>query len=276
MKNADFVRLILGVILCLTLIVKTKEKYNLKKKSIRRLERMNPDAPKIRISVFKILMVNFFTPKNIIIYMALFFNIWCYSSFTKNFLLELEVYNEIGEYVDLHQFAMSQKFNRTLEMLSLYFYAIYSIKFLAYINRVQILMNAFKKASFEYFSIIAMISLLLISSAFLMNNIYGKSIYEYSTFSESLIMNIKIFVFIENTSITIALVQYSKLYSIVILVLFVFLIKYFALNLVLPVLVEYYRSEYENSENSQINKKKNDDEDDHPLTIKQSKYFLTL
>ena len=68
---------------------------------------------------------------------------------------------------------------------------------------------------------------------------------------------------------------YYRIFSIIIIILFVFILKYFLMNLYLPVLVEYYREEYENSENSLVNKSgKEENENDEKLTWKESKLIL--
>jgi hypothetical protein len=273
----DLLRLALAFLLCSTLFIRTYEKYIEMKKKQRKFKKMNPEKPLKDISLIKIFLANFFTIKNLIVYIAFgFYGISFLNYFFKYIDFEkLNNSTSTTEYVDLYNYANTQKISETLEILSLYLHAIFSLKFLAYFSSVRILLTSFKKAYVDLLFILILISLLLIPSALLTNLIYGKNIYEYSTFSGSLLMNMKIFVFIENTEITTAFMEYAQVYSIFIFIIFVFLIKYFTLNLILPVLVEYYREEYERSNNSVKNKKDNNDkENEKPLTFRQSKFFL--
>ena len=141
MRTIDLIRIILGGILCLTVFIHTKEKFDEKKKKRKIYERENPNEPKISISVLKIFLVNFFTLKNLLIYFALGFNIVGFIIFsTENYDINSLYKVNPNEYIDLFYFAKKQKFARTLDILSLFFYAIYFTKYLQYIHRVQILL----------------------------------------------------------------------------------------------------------------------------------------
>lgn len=273
----DMIRLICACLLLLTILLRIREKYidkTKKPKKKNKEKEMIIEESKFNL-IRKILVSTVFSPKNIILLLGFCFYLIAYQNYKSNSLNTQEVFKDTITYRDLYQFAKNQKFCRTLDLLSLYFFGLYSIKYLQYISRVQILLRAFKKSAFEYFAILASIAVIFLGLSILTNFVFGSYIYEYKNFLDSLIMNLKVFIFVENSTITGKFMEYYRLFSIIVLILFVFLIKYFSLNLFLPVLVEYYRNEYENEENAQMLQNKSNEESGeevkNALTWKDSK-----
>jgi len=273
----DIIRLICAGLLLLTIIIRIREKYVEKTKKKFKSKNKNQEVSVEDESKFtlirKIIISTIFSPKNLLLMIGFIFYLIAYMNYTSNSLNSQEVYKDTVTFRDLYQFAKNQKFCRTLDLLSLYLFGLYSIKYLQYIQRVQILLRAFKKSAFEYFAILASIAVIFFGLSILTNFVFGSYIYEYKNFLDSLIMNLKVFIFVENSTITGKFMEFYRLFSIIILILFVFLIKYFSLNLFLPVLVEYYRNECENDENSQILQNKNNEEtgeNNNVLTWKDS------
>ena len=273
-KLADYIRLGCCGLTFLTIFVRICEKYSEKMYIIRKKKKGSGEIGKI--SCLTTFLSIFLSPKNLILMVGTGFYIigWL------NFFLEkidTQTFYDSGNYMDLYNFANTQKTARTFDILSVFFFSLYSIKFLQYFESVAILLRAFKKASYEYFCIIACISINFIGMSMLTLFVYGSYIYEYKNFAESLTMNLKVFIFVENTPITSKFMDYYRLFSIVILILFVFSIKYFLLNLFLPVLIEYYRYEYQKKVNSKLAAKKAENNDDgvevYPdLTCADSKF----
>ncbi len=262
-SNLDLIRLICAGILVLTIFIRTREKY-VEKTDKKRNKKNKEKAIIIEESKFslitKIFLSTLFSPKNIILLIGLAFYVMAYLNYTSFSLKTQQVYKETVTYKDLYQFAKNQKLAMTLDLLSLYFFGLYSIKYLQYLKTVQLLLRAFKKSAFEYFAIIVTIALIFLGLSILTNFVFGSYIYEYKNFLDSLIMNLKVFIFVENSTITGKFFEYYRQFSIIVLILFVFLIKYFSLNLFLPVLVEYYRNELDNDENAQILQKKSNED----------------
>lgn len=264
------------------------EKFIENKKKARWLLKINSNNNNINdniernhsVNIFKILLMNFFSPKNLLIYLAYSIYLFSFINYTSQYYPANLIYNNdknIG-YVDLYNFAIEQKLSRSMEIFSIYLYGIYSMKYLQYIEKIRTLFRAFKKSSLEFFFILCMITIFLIGLSILTNFVYGSNIYEYRNFAESLIMNIKIFIFVENSTITTYFMNYFRLYSIIILILFVFLIKYFSLNLFMPILVEYYRGEFENTEkvneNGKVIENEEEGDDDDDFTFSQSNFIF--
>jgi len=293
-KLFDLIRFICSCLLILTIVIRIIEKFydykeaiELKKKKEKKMKKKQgigeeKEQPESNLSrIWKITISTVFSPKNIILILAFLFNFVAYQNYNHYYLNSLEIYKDTINYVDLYQFAKNQKFCRTVELLSLYLFGIYSIKYLQYIQPVQILFRAFKKSAFEYFAIIVSIAIIFLGLSILTNFVFGSYIYEYKNFLDSLIMNLKVFIFVENTTITGKFMEFYRLFSIIVLILFVFLIKYFSLNLFLPVLVEYYRNEFENNQNSiNLQNKANEEEISEEnlkiLTWKDSKLYFNI
>ena len=181
-------------------------------------------------------------------------------------------YYQGSYFIDLYAFATLQKNSRVLDLLSFYLVCLYALKYLQYIEKLQILFIALKKSAFEYFSLFVTIGILFIGLSILTNFVYGTYIYEYKDFANSVIMNIKIFIFIENTSVTEQFLNYYRMFSIVVLIFFIFLIRYFLLNLFYPIFIEYYRIEIDKYTISKINNKQEGAVEEE-YSFKESKYY---
>lgn len=282
LKTFDFIRIICAALMLLTIIIRIKEKYDEKKKKLAKKKKKISSATDINnvksenISLFKIILFNLLTVKNLIILIGFFFYLIAFLYYYSETVDTKVVFSNTKQFYDIYSYAQKQRYCRTIELLSLYLFGIYSLKYLQFIPNIQILLNAFKKASFEYFSILAIITLMFIGLSILTYCTYGSYLFEYKNFFDSLIMNLKIFIFVENTSITTEFIKYYRLFSIIVLILFVFIIKYYALNLFLPILVEYFRSEYASINLKDIMEdEKEESQGQRSLTFKESNFILS-
>jgi len=273
----DSIRLVLGALLLLTIPIRIKEKYTDKTKPKSNKKKKNFEVVEPKISKFdlikKITISTIFAPKNVILIIAYCCYVRAYLNYNIRSLDTKAIYSNTTDYIDFYTFALNQKYCRTLDLISFYLIGLYFTKYLQFIHRVQILMRAFKRSAFEYLALVVSITVIFIGLSILTNFVFGSYIYEYRNFLDSLIMNLKIFIFVENTSITEKFMEYYRIFSIIILILFIFLIKYFFLNLFLPVFVEYYRNEYDNMESMKLFGIKFDD-DENTLTWKDSKIIF--
>lgn len=218
--------------------------------------------------LMKLVVVVLCQLKNIILLFALGFILSAFISFSTKKIDTLNYYTA-NYFIDLYDFASIQKEKRALDILSMYLVGIYCLKFLQYIEGIHILYISFKKAAFEYFALLATICVLFIGLSILTNFVFGSYIYEYKNFIDSLTMNIRIFIFIENTSVTNKFLEYYKVFSIFVLIIFIFLIKYYLLNLFYPILMEYYRNEIDQHVLSKIYIKS--EGEDPEMKFKESK-----
>lgn len=193
-------------------------------------------------ALLKLIFVVTLQLKNIFIFFSLGFLLGAYANFSSAYINSLSYFN--SEYsFDFYYFAANQKEARAYDILSLFLITLYSLKYLQYLESVQILFIAFKKAAFEYFVLLVTISVLFFGLSILTNFVFGGYMFEYKNFLDSLTMNIKIFIFIENTSVTNQFLTYYRVFSIFVLIIFIFLIRYYLLNLFYPIFIEYYRIE---------------------------------
>jgi hypothetical protein len=227
--NVDLLRGGLCALLLLTIPIRIYQKYSASgKKGCSVLTRMT--------------LVVLLQMKNIIILLAGIFMASAFLNFL-NSKIDSVTYFTSGYFTDLYQFANTQKEARALDQLSLYLISLYALKYLQYLESVQVLFIAFKKSAFEYTALILTITVIFIGLSILTNFVFGSYIYEYKNFLDSITMNLKIFILIENTSVTSQFLAFYRIFSIIVLIIFIFLIRYFLLNLFYPIFIEYYRIE---------------------------------
>lgn len=181
--------------------------------------------------------------KNILVIISLAFLIIAYINFSSG--LDTQERAISPYYYDYYQFAKDQRSTIRLDILSFFLISLYLLKYLQLIKSIQLIFIAFKKSAFEYFALTVTISVLFIGLSILTSFVFGSYIYEYKNFADSITTNIKIFIFIENTSITNEFLKYYRVFSIIVLIVFIFLIRYFLLNLYYPIFIEYYRIEHD-------------------------------
>ncbi len=176
--------------------------------------------------------------------MACGFYIYSFKNYKFDFYSTQEVYDS-QIYRDMYTFALNQKMARNLELISLFFFCLYSLKFFQLFDTVNIFFIAFKKANYEYLLLSTIIVFIFLGLSFLTNFVYGEYIYEYRDFLSSVIMNIKIFILNESTDVTESFLTSFRSFSVTIMIIFIFLLRYFLLNLYCPVYSEYLRIEYD-------------------------------
>jgi hypothetical protein len=263
LQGADVIRIILLFFLLTTIPIRMIQKYYLSEK-------------KGCMVFFKIAITVTLQMKNLLLVFSVGFLLSAYSNFSGKYINTESFYNQ-RYFFDFYDFAYLQKEARSLDQLSMYLVTIYSFKYLQFFSSVQILFIAFKKTAFEYFSLLATICVLFMGLSILTNFVFGSYIYEYKNFIDSVTMNIKIFIFIENTSITGLFLSYYRVFSIIVLIIFIFLIRFFLLNLFYPIFIEYYRVEVDKVNLSKsLNKNEGDKGDEEEMTIKDSKFIFIL
>ena len=283
LKILDLIRIICSTLMIFSIGIRIIEKYREKSRIINIKTKRNFEIKEIDKIYFSRLILNtLFNPKNFVLLIGFLLNLYGYLNFCYYFIDSNEYFNK-SYFIDLYQFALVQKTARNSDILSFFLYGLYSIKYLQYIQRIQILLRAYKKAAFDYVFILASIIYIFVGLSILTFFIYGSTIPSYKSFTESFIMNIKIFIFEENSSTTLILYQSKPFFSILVLIFFIFFIKHFLLNLFVPVIIENYRNEYDRYENFLINQNKkveiyDDDEEEKPkeITLKDSKKFFFI
>jgi len=167
------------------------------------------------------------------------------------FICYCRIFIKFNSYFDFYTFAQNQKTARNAEIISLLLISLYSLKFFQLFESVNVIFVAFKKGYFEYFILASIIATIFLGLSFLTNFIYGEYIFEFRSFESSILMNIKIFILNESTNITQSFLLYFRSFSIAVMIAFVFLLRYFFLNLFAPIFLEYFRVEYDNYTASQ-------------------------
>ena len=194
----------------------------------------------------------------------------------KTHKIDAQAYYYKMEFIDFYQFAKDQRLARGLDILSLYLITLYALKFLQLIDSVSVIMIAFQNAYFEYFLLSFVILVIFISISVVMSFVFGSYMFEYNNFADAILTNLKIFIFSESTFVTKKLWLYFKNFSVIILILFIFIIKYFLLMLYYPIFIEYYRMECDRI--SHVNKEADEYEEDqkrfNEFGIVQSKILV--
>jgi hypothetical protein len=182
--------------------------------------------------------------KNIILIVSFAFLINAFINFI-TYKIDPLAYHTNGYFKDIYMFATQQKYARTIDELSCYLIMIHSLKYFQYFKSLNIFYIALKKSSLEYFTLLVTILVIFLGLSLLTNFVFGTYIYEYKTFVESVATNIKVFIFIDNTSIIKEFFEIYSTLSIIFLIIFVFLIRFYLLNLFYPIFIEYYKNEME-------------------------------
>lgn len=257
LQGIDVIRMILLFVLFLTIPIRIYQKYN-------------ESEVKGCKPFLKFCLVVTFQLKNVLIIFSLAFIVTAYATYTSGSIDSYAFYTS-RYYVDFYALASRQRDVRGLELLSTYLMCLYSLKYAQFVDALQITFTAFKKSSFEYISLLATICVLFLGLSILTNFVFGSYIFEYKSFVESVSMNIKLFIFIEDTVVTAQFLQYYRIFSIIVLIIFIFLIRYYFLNLFYPIFIEYYRIEVDSREFAKKMEKDGGLQDQEGLTFKESK-----
>ena len=189
--------------------------------------------------------------KHIILLSAIFAYFFAYLNFTGNSNITSQSIYDSKKYFDAYTFASNQKVARSAEIISLFLICLYSLKFFQIFETVNIFFIAFKKSYFEYFILTIIIVVIFLGLSFLTNFVYGEYIFEYRDFLNSIIINFRIFILNECTDVTSNFLKYFKGFSIAVVIIFIFLLRYFMLNLYYPIYIEYFRIEFFHAKYSQ-------------------------
>lgn len=226
--SIDIIRLILLIILIFSFIFRFIQKY-----------KSYPSGIKNGIKVF---IVTTFQIKNILLISSFGFYV---SSFNYYNNLKSKEDIDFKQYNDFYFLSDNQKNYFRYDVLSFLLIGIYSLKYFQIIGYIQIIFNTIKKAAFEYIVLFFLIAILFVGMSLITFFVYCSNIIEYKSFLDSLITNIKIFIFEEDTVLTYEYLKYNRAFSIIILLIFIFFIRFFLLNLFYSIFIEYFRIEIE-------------------------------
>lgn len=146
---------------------------------------------------------------------------------------------------DFYQYASEQKQFIRFDILSFFLISVYFLKFSQVMDSVNILFTSIQKATFEFISLVFIITILTIGMSFLTYFVYGFDVYEYQTFTDSLVWNVKIFFFMEGTDIIKKCLFVYPNFSLFVLIIFCFVIKFYLMNIFHPIFLENFRLEHD-------------------------------
>ena len=149
---------------------------------------------------------------------------------------------------------------------------LYSLKFFQVFEIVNIIFIAFKKAYFEYLILTSIIVVIFLSLSFMTYFVFGVYILEYSLFTDSILTNFKIFILSDQTDVAGQFSIYFNTFSILLMIIFIFIFRYFLLNLFFPIYFEYFRIEMENYNYNMIK----DEKENLKFSTKDSIYFFLI
>ena len=191
-------------------------------------------------------IITFLQIKNILLFLALIFYIIALLNFTDSSSNDSRSHVLSTQYSDYYNFAMSQKNALNLEILSLFFMALYSLKYFQIFKLANLMFIAFKKSAKEYVILCFIIIICFIGLTLFTYYIFGQHISEYQNFLDSIFMNFKIFLLSENLEIATKFMKFNKSMSVMIFFIFILAFRYFLFYLFYPILIEHYRMESEN------------------------------
>lgn len=228
--RVDIVRIIITLILLLTIILNIFLKYRREKsKSAKNL---------IVLIINSILKI-----KSLLLIFSTAFISTAFAIFIKHNLDSNDHNTQTDTYIDFLGYAMDQKRGRYFDQLAFFIIFLYTLKYLQFFERINVLITVFKKAAFEILLLTITVIFLILGLSFTSYFVYGSYIKDYSTFNDSIITNIKVILFLENTNIISELDQKFRGFSILLLIVFILILRFFVLNLFYPVIIEYLRIE---------------------------------
>ena len=230
-RALDILRIILNFVLLLNIIIKIfrklKENY------------YNSILSKIMIILNIIFQI-----KHLLLIFSFSFLVCSYNIF-KKYNINSQDYNDNPYYIDFYHYAIKQKEGRYLEQISFLFITIFFLKYSQFIPVIFTLVECFKKSAFEFILLGITIICLILGMTTTTYFVYGSYIDEYSTFKYSFITNLKIICFIEDTDTIIKLNNYFQTFTIILLLFYIIVLRFFFLNLFSPIITEYLRVERE-------------------------------
>ena len=232
-KVLDIFRIIIVLILMLSILIKIKREIKIL------------HIKKILLIIITILNV-LFQIKNIILFLTFIFMTISFSIYNK-LNLNSQKYNDnnIQYYIDFYNYANQQKKAKYLEQISILLITLYLFKYSQLYPNINTLFKCFIKSSFEFFLLLITILCLILGFSTTTYYVYGSYIKEYSTYSLSLLTNLKLIFFIEDTNTLIKLNEHYKMFTIIMLLFYIFILRFFFLNLFYPTFTEYLRIERE-------------------------------
>ena len=231
LKIFDIVRIIILIILFSNILIKIFQK--IKKKETK------------KISIIILIIYNvLFRMKNLLLIFAFSFLVYSVSIFNK-YKVDYQKYNNSPYFIDFYHYANLQKKGRSFELISLFLISLYSLKYSEFFSGITIIIICFKKCVFEYLLLSITIFCLLCGMTITTYYVYGSYIKEFSTYSYSVITNLKIIFFIEDTNTLLQLNNHFQTFTIMLLLFYIVILRFFFLNLFYPIFTEYLRFEIE-------------------------------
>jgi len=104
----------------------------------------------------------------------------------------------------------------------------------------------FKKVLREFLALTCIICVSFLGLTIITYYLYGQYLEDYQNFTSSLIMNLKLFILNENFESVLKFLKVNKSLANTIIIITIFLLRYFLMNLYYPIYIEYLRIESEN------------------------------
>lgn len=187
---------------------------------------------------------------NILFFSSLIFYIisFCYTfNFNNHFKSFIELDNSTNKKINIDYLSLSNDYNngKYHQMLSLFLFSLYLIRFLGIFDAFHSLIITIQKVSYEYCILFLIISLLLITLSLFSCLTYSCNIKEYQNIWDSLATNLKLFIFADNTSLFQELIKKKRFLSICYIIVLVIIIRFFLMSLITPIFIEYNRLQKE-------------------------------
>lgn len=163
------------------------------------------------------------------------------------------LYNSDNKYIDLYFISLQNQKTFKVDVLGFFFMIIYSLKFFQLFPTIQNIFIALKNSLFHISLLLIQICVILVIIAMITHSTYGSYLYEFRTFGYSFIYSIKLFIFSESTLIIRKMFNYYRAFTVIFFIFFIFLIRFFFLKLLFPIIMERYRFQVDSIALNNIN-----------------------
>ena len=255
-KALDIIRIILHIILLLIIVAKIHQKFKDKKN-------------KNILSQIIIVVNVIFQIKNLCLIFSFCFLTKAYSIFAQ-YNLNSKKYNDNPYFIDFLDYAKKQNEGRYYDQLALFMIGMYLLKYSQLFPIIFTILVCFKKTIIEFLLLVFSIFCLILGMTTTTYFVYGSYIKEYSTFVKAFVTNLKIICFIEDTNTLIQLNEYFHSFTIILIVFYILILRFFFFTLFYPIFTEYLRCEIDQLK--YITKK----EEQYSIKEKFNKFFCNF
>ena len=228
-KALDIIRIILHIILLLIIVAKIHQKFKDKKN-------------KNILSQIIIVVNVIFQIKNLCLIFSFCFLTKAYSIFAQ-YNLNSKKYNDNPYFIDFLDYAKKQNEGRYYDQLALFMIGIYLLKYSQLFPIIYTILECFKKTTIEFLLLVLSIFCLILGMTTTTYFVYGSYIKEYSTFVNAFVTNLKIICFIEDTNTLFQLNEYFHSFTIILIIFYILILRFFFFTLFYPIFTEYLRCE---------------------------------